>query len=362
MKRCYVLLVNWNGWQDTLECLESLFRLDYRDYRVIVCDNGSSDGSLEQIRSWADGSKTQVPSTSNSPLGPSAEAVSRRIPYLQYNRHQIEQGDFCPRDEQLILIDNQANLGFAGGNNIGLKYLMSCEDWAAVWLLNNDTVVEPNSLSELVNRMHDDPLIGICGSTLLYYRQPEKVQALAGGYYCKWIGLPWLYGRFSLFDKQKPVKSSDVVEQRMNYVMGASMLVSRTFLEQVGFMNEEYFLFFEETDWAWRGKGRFRLGYAPLSIVYHKGGSSIGTSSNPFKKSLTCDYFALRNRLIFSRAHCKEALPSIYLSLVAALIIRLCCGRWRNAAIIFDILAGNDRKWQEKLTGRDSVHGEGIAG
>lgn len=362
MKRCYVLLVNWNGWRDTIECLESLLQLDYEDFRIIVSDNGSTDDSLERIKSWAGGTDPEELDSRNSPLGPKRLPAAKPVPFVQFSRLQIEQGVGDSGQARLVLIDNQANLGFAGGNNVGLKYLASREDWNAAWLLNNDTVVEPDSLSQLVLRMDNDPRIGICGSTLRYYRKPEKVQALAGGYYCKWIGLPWLQGRFSLFDKETARARSAKVEARMNYVMGASMLVSRAFLEQVGFMNEQYFLFFEETDWAWRSKERFRLGYAPLSIVYHKGGSSIGTSSNPFKKSLTCDYFALRNRLVFSRAHCKEALPTIYLSLFAALVTRLCCGRWRNAAVILDILAGTDRKWFEKFAGHDMVHREGAAG
>ena len=359
MKRCYVLLVNWNGWRDTIECLESLLQLDYQDFRIIVCDNGSSDGSLERIKSWAGETGPDLVDYSMSPLGSRPSPVSKPVPFIQYSRLQIEQGVNSSGNERLVLIDNHVNLGFAGGNNVGLKYLTSREDWDAVWLLNNDTVVEPDSLSELVNRVHNDPIIGICGSTLLYYREPEKIQALAGGYYCKWVGLPWLQGRFSVFNRDKTVASMARVETYMNYVMGASMLVSKAYLEQVGFMDEKYFLFFEETDWAWRGREKFRLGYAPSSIVYHKGGRSIGTSSNPFKKSLICDFFALRNRLVFSRLHCKEALPTIYLSLVAALLIRLCCGRWRNAAIILDILVGNDRKWQEKLIGHGPIYHEG---
>ena len=362
MKSCYVLLVNWNGWRDTIECLDSLFRLDYPDFRVVVCDNGSNDGSLERIRSWADGNDHHLSSSDTSPLGAATTLDLRPIPYVQYRRDQIAQGECQTGNERLVLIDNQANLGFAGGNNVGLQYLATRQDWDAVWLLNNDTVVEPHSLSALAQRVQEDPRIGICGSSLLYYSKPEKVQALAGGYYCKWIGLPWLQGRFSLFDKNKAVENAARIEKRMNYVMGASMLVSRAFLEQVGYMNEAYFLFFEETDWAWRGKGRFRLGYAPMSIVYHKGGGAIGTTSNPFKKSLTCDYFALRNRLVFSRAHCREALPTIYLSLLAALLVRLCCCRWRNAAVIRDIITGRDGHWHDLLVGAtvwQTAHGRG---
>ncbi len=349
MKRCYILLINWNGWEDTVECLESLLRLDYPDYRIIVCDNGSTDDSLEQIKSWADGFDQGRPVSKNSPLPLVPSPVSRPLISAQLNRKQVDAGISLTEEKSLILIDNEANLGFAGGNNVGLKYLAACDDWDAVWLLNNDTVVKPDSLTKLVERMNEEPAPGICGSTLLYYDRPDKVQALAGGYYCKWIGLPWLQGRFSNFGSAGAVANAARVETRINYVMGASMLVSKTFLEKIGYMDEDYFLFFEETDWAWRARQHFSLGYAPGSIVYHKGGSSIGTSSNPRKKSLTCDYFALRNRLLFSKKHCREALPTIYLSLIFALLIRVCCGRLSNAAIIRDIIFGRDHHWQDAL-------------
>lgn len=355
MMRCYILLLNWNGWKDTIECLESLLRLDYPEYRIIVCDNGSKDGSLQRIKSWADGLDQATQGFKNSPLPPSPQSVSRPLVSAQLNRKQVDTGISLPEDEFLILIDNEDNLGFAGGNNVGLKYLATRDDWDAVWLLNNDTVVTPNSLAKLVERMHKDPVPGICGSTLLYYDKPEKVQAMAGGYYCKWIGLPWLQGRFANFSSAQAMANSARVEARMNYVMGASMLVSRDFLERIGGMDEDYFLFFEELDWAWRARHWFPLGYAPGSTVYHKGGSSIGTSSNPRKKSLICDYFALRNRLLFSKKQCPEALPTIYLSLILALLIRLCCGRFRNAAIIGDIILGRDRHWPDALVSTASA-------
>jgi GT2 family glycosyltransferase len=135
----------------------------------------------------------------------------------------------------------------------------------------------------------------------------------------------------------------------MNYVVGASMLVSQRFLAEVGLMAEEYFLFFEETDWAWRGRPRFRLDWAPGSRVYHKVGQSIGTSSDPRRKSLTCDFYALRNRLLFTRRHCPAALPAIRLSLATAAALRLLCGRREHAALAWDILRGREAGWERRI-------------
>lgn len=320
MKRVYIILVNWNGWQDTVECLESLLPLKYPDFRIVVCDNGSSDDSLQNIESWAD---------------------SHEVSCAGYQRNEAETGGSPAADPLLTLIRNYENLGFAGGNNVGLRYALARGDAEYCWLLNNDTVVEPEALNHLVSRMEQQPDIGICGSTIRLYHDRKRVQALGGGHYCRWIGLPWHFGRFSTRGKSINQKRA---EAWMNYVEGASMLVSRQFLKEVGLLCEDYFLYFEEADWALRAKGRFNIGYSPESIVYHKVGGSIGTSSNPAKMSYTSDYFNIRNRLLFTRRFYPEALPTVWMVIVGALLLRLCLGKWDRAAMIFRILCGSSRQ------------------
>lgn len=314
VNRVYIILVNWNGWQDTLECLESLLLLEYPDFRIVVCDNGSCDDSLHQIKTWADRHETQ---------------------YVEYQRAEAEAGGSLVADPVLTLVRNAENLGFAGGNNVGLRYAMARGDADYCWLLNNDTVVEQAALTHLVSRNQQQPQVGICGSTILLYHERRRIQALGGGHYCRWIGLPWHYGSCSLWGGDVNQKKA---ESRMNYVEGASMLVSWQFLSEVGLLCEDYFLYFEEADWAIRANGRFRLGYASQSIVYHKVGGSIGTSSNPAKKSYTCDYFNIRNRLLFTRRYYPAAMPTVWLVIVGALLLRLCMGKWDRAMMIYRLL------------------------
>ncbi len=339
MKRCYVLLVNWNGWFDTIECLESLFSTGCQNPKVVVCDNGSDDGSLHRIREWARGN-TGYSSAPGSPLGKlSRPEVAKPIPFAEYDRTQAEKGGDTTIDPELVLIDTVANLGFAGGNNVGLRYLMSRPDFDYVWLLNNDTVVAANALQALVDRMEVRPDAGMCGSTLLHYDDPDKVQARGGGWYCKWLGLPWHLGQLRHADA--PV-NLERIERWMSYVVGASLFVSRDFLEEIGLMTEDYFLFYEELDWAVRSRGRFRMAYAPLSRVYHKIGGSVGTSSNPCRKSRTCDFYAIRNRLLFTRRFHPKVLPTIYLSVLTALLVRLMAGHWSRAGMIWRLLTSRD--------------------
>jgi GT2 family glycosyltransferase len=176
----------------------------------------------------------------------------------------------------------------------------------------------------------------MCGSTLLLYNYRERVQAMGGGYYCRWIGLPWHLGRLRTAKRLLPAERG---ERWMNYIVGASLMVSRSFLYDIGLLCEEYFLYFEETDWAVRAKGRYSLAYSPTSIVYHKVGASIGTSSDPRKKSLICDFYSIRNRIYFTRKFYPYALPSVYFFLLFSVGARLILGQWKRAFMILHLMA-----------------------
>ncbi len=346
MSRACILLLNWNGWGDTIECLESIFRSVPPDVRVIVCDNASTDGSVEKIQAWAEGHLDTIVPVDHPLRETSWPPVQKPITFQICDRLDVEKKGGCAGAVRLVVIHTGGNLGFAGGNNVGLRYVFKNGSEDYVWLLNNDTVIAPGALDALLERMDENSAIGMCGSTLLRYNQPDRVQARGGGWYCKWIGLPWHLGQLGRADDPVDVLR---VERWMNYVVGASLCVSRTFLEKVGLMCEDYFLFFEETDWAARSKGQFRLTYAPESVVYHKVGQSIGTSSVPMEKSLACDFFALRNRLKFSRRYYPCTLPTIYIGLAIALLLRCLSGRWDLARMIFDIIRGHDEKWETQV-------------
>lgn len=344
-KKVYILLVNWNGWGDTIECLESVFRCDYEEFRVIVCDNGSSDGSLEYLCSWAEGNLDAL--ARNSDLKNfSSPSCPKPINFSLYERELAERKGTTVSDPALVLISTGENLGFAGGNNVGLRYILGRGDASHVWLLNNDTVIRPDTLHHLVARMEERPDAGMCGATLLHYEDPEKVQALGGGYYCEWIGLPWHQGRLK---KASDPVNLERVERWMNYVVGASMMITRQFVEEIGLMCEDYFLYFEETDWAIRAKGKFSLAYAPGAVVYHKIGGSIGTSSNPMQKSRTCDYFSIRNRLFFTRRYYPLALPFVVAVLLGSLIVRALLGKGDRVRLIWNLLLDMGRMPLEEL-------------
>lgn len=286
----YVVVLNWNGWKDTIECLESLFCSEGADYVVIVCDNASTDSSLGELDQWA---------------------VSRFNikQYKKLNRSQVEEGVALESTCQLVLIDNTANLGFAGGNNIGVRLAMHQTNCDYIWLLNNDTTIEPNALACALKRIKEDDTIGLCGSSLIYYHDRDKVQAMGGAIYSKFTGRARHIGAFS--SPSDLSCQSDRVESQMSYVIGAAMLIKRHFIESVGYMQEDYFLYFEEIDWATRGAKQFKLGYAPESLVYHKEGASIGTAASG--GSTLSIYYLFRNRLRFTARHFPVYLPVVFI-------------------------------------------------
>lgn len=337
MSRVYILLLNWNNWPDTLECLESLTHLNYPDYRIVICDNHSRDDSIEKIKSWASGNLEVIPESCT--LWKLAFPSEKPLKLQVFDEFRYLKNDCMDNDEALTLICNQKNYGFAGGYNVGLRYALSKGDADYFWLLNNDTVVDEYALTALVGRIKEKPDTGICGSTVLRYHAPEIIDALGGAYYSKWLGLAWHLGRGRQF---VPPIDPEQIEKRMDYVVGSSMLVSRRFLQDIGLMNETYFLYYEEIDWATRGKGSFALGYASKSLVYHKIGGTIGTSSHPIRKSLVSDFYTLRNRLIFTRQHFPCALPSIYFGMICAMIVRLLCGQWQKAMMIGRLMLNNN--------------------
>lgn len=304
---CYVVLLNWNGWRDTTECLASLLPSLSADTSVVICDNASADNSIAEISSWV---AAHYPA-----LGP---VLLTRADVL---------GGAAPEGGRVFIIDNAANLGFAAGNNSGVRLAMNDPACRYVWLLNNDTTVDAESLSAAVAHMEGDPSIGICGSTLVYFHEQDKVQAFGGAVYSRWTGRSRHVGAFAR-RSDVPTDPSEV-EREMSYVVGAAMLVSRAFIEQVGYMREDYFLYCEEIDWASRGRGRFRLGYAPGSVVLHKEGASIGTSASG--GSPLSLFYLFRNRIRYACRFSPLFVPSVLFFCavdVAKLVIKR---RWPQA-------------------------------
>lgn len=328
----YIVILNWNGCRDTIECLHSIFHNTYSNYRVIICDNNSQDGSIEYIKAWAEG-RLQIEFPVNSPVY-HLPSIPKPISYIEYTRKEAL-AKHEKNTRSMILLHTGGNLGYAGGNNMGIRYALNDDEAAYIWLLNNDTVVDAQALGQLVHRMREKPDAGICGSTLLYYYHPDTVQALGGATYHKWSGFLRLIGSLGSFSKTARKIQMEKIEQQMDFVVGTSMLVSKPFLQDIGLMSEDYFLYYEELDWALRAYRRYSLTYSPKSIVYHKDGRSIGAGNLKCgEKSKLSDYYFIRNRLLITRKFFPYALPIVYLWLLASILNRMRRGQWDRIEMI----------------------------
>ncbi len=311
-ERVYVVVLNWNGWEDTIECLQSLCLVEGGEVRIVVCDNDSADGSLERIRGWGAGEQLCQVADPRYEFLLERPVQQRRVAEWRAGQPASSTGE-----ADLILIPTGGNLGFAGGCNAGLRYVLERDDADFVWLLNNDTVVQADALRQLLRKMQERPDVGICGSTLVYYFEPDVVQCCAGYDFNTWTA------------RVKTIAASDeaAVERRLKYVSGASMFLRVDFLKRVGLMNEQYFLYFEEIDWATRASGVYALGYCEASKVYHKEGRSIGSHRSSGSRSLFSERYLSRNRVVFMRMYYPARVMVCLLWVGLAALYRLLRGR-----------------------------------
>ena len=318
----YIIVLNWNGAADTIACAESVLALEGTPFRLVICDNASADDSTLRLRDWA---------ADRAADG----AQQRALVELPNERTAWQHTDFA--EGAIVLIQTGANLGYAGGNNVGIRYALEQGDADYLWVLNNDTAVSPHALTALVAKARSDPSFGIIGSTLLYYYRPEHVQVLGGCSFSAWTTRIAPVGWGKTATEAAAVSESEV-EAHLDYVTGASMMVSKAFIDDVGLMEEDYFLYFEEIDWAERGRRStahsWKLGFARDSVVLHKVGASAGTGTS---KSSTRFYYTSKIRFMKRFYPARFALTLLIVLMQA--VKSLLTGGRGHALVILMVLA-----------------------
>jgi len=290
--KVYIVLLNYNGSADTIECLESLQNLNYSNYQVLIIDNSQVDSPFITLLNWA---------------------ILKNIKFDQTTESELDLEIF---QQQFVFVKAQQNNGFAAGNNIALKAILKVSGFDDyVWLLNNDTVVDKEALKNQISYVlkPENKRIGILGSKLIYYFNQDKIQAIGGKfnenfYITTHIG------------EGQSIKKNKEEFQEIDYVVGASMLVSRQFLKEVGTLNEDFFLYYEELDWANRAKKQnWTLDWCEDSIVFHKEGASIGSSYKSTQKSFFSEINIFKSRKIFVKKYYKPGLRFYVASLLLIL-------------------------------------------
>jgi GT2 family glycosyltransferase len=312
----YIIVLNWNGWKDTVACLESLMDLNYSDFKIIICDNDSTDGSAVQIQEWY--------LENNAKFSYLVDADYQHLVKTEM------QSFYSTKNKGVYLIQTGDNLGYAGGNNIGIQFALNQGDVDYVWVLNNDTEVDSNALSEMVNACDVDPKIGVCGSKMVYFDEREKLQGL-GGVYNPYSGVSTHYAE----GEASSSKFNDLeVSSNIDYVIGASMLLTKELITELQGLPEQYFLYFEELDTCTTAQQKgYKLWVASESIVYHKEGASTESG-----KSLTADYYSSRSRLIYSWKFNKRYIIIVWFRLVATCLKRLINMEFKKVVNLLSVL------------------------
>ncbi len=270
-----VVLVAYNSADVILDCLETLMAAamtDGTDLRVVVVDNASPDDSVAAIRAWGAG---------EAPYAPPADLPFPHIPLPKPLPSGVPE-----------ILSSDANGGFAAGVNIGLKHLFADPAIDRVWILNPDSVVPSGTPAAFA--CHDPGPFALMGGRVTYYHKPDMIQ-IDGGTINKWTGVTGnlnLYKSFNL----TPAPS----ESEFEFITGASMIVSRLYYQVAGPMAEDYFLYYEEVDWAMR-RGSLPLAFAPSARIFHRTGTSIGSSRPGGSASTFSVYFKSRSRMNFIR-------------------------------------------------------------
>jgi GT2 family glycosyltransferase len=253
--RVFIILVNWNGKAVTLDCLDSLSQVTYKNFKTIVVDNKSNDGS--------------------------AEAIAKAYP-------------------EVIVLKQQENLRFAGGNNVGMNYAL--ENGAElICLLNNDTTVDKDFLTHLIARIKSDNTIGMVAPKIYYHSEPKRIW-FAGGEISMWTGTMRHTGIRELDSGQHDTSKT------IDYTTGCCILTSKEVIKQVGMLDESYFMYTEDADWSMRVRqAGYSIVYEPKAKVWHKlsvasgGHLSFFKMTNKFISNLRFffQYTTLPQKLVF---------------------------------------------------------------
>ena len=311
--RVSIIILNWNSWRDTIECLESVYHVTYENYDVVVVDNGSEDESIENLRDYCEG---------NLRVGSARCEYSRDnkpITLTEYTEEQARDGKQIgklpldvPSKSRLILIENQTNYSFSEGTNIGITFALKALGPDHVLLLNNDVIVDPDFLSRLVEVSESDAKIGIVGPRIHNYSHPNKL-AFAGGRINLWLGQSHHVG----LNETDQGKYSKVAE--VDFIEGSCFLVKRKVVEDIGMFDSAYVAYWEDTDWCIRAnRAGYKVVYVPTAQIWHKESS---TSAGPIKI-----YYYTKNRFLFMKKHASALQITSFMIAYLAIVIwyRIC--------------------------------------
>ncbi|MBR0471568.1 MAG: glycosyltransferase family 2 protein [Methanosphaera sp.] len=288
-----IILLNWNGYEDTLEALESLYNINYPNYNVIVADNNSTNDSIEKIKQYTQGKiKIETKYTKYQNNKPIQLTITNEGEYPENIDNTT-----TPQEKKLLLIKNKKNYGFAKGNNIAIEYTIKHDNPEYILLLNNDTIVNPDFLTKMINVALTDDKIGIIGPKFYYYD-------FEGNHETIWcigsvVDLEHFPGHHSIMEEPSYDLTQKVIE--CDWVSGAGLLI-KTEAMPSDYLSTEFFFGCEDVDLAIQVKQKgYKVITVTDSIIWHKVGMSRHKSS-----TLKTEYNHISTNLKFIKKHKKN--------------------------------------------------------
>ncbi|WP_323140473.1 hypothetical protein [Massilia phyllosphaerae] len=275
------VVVNYKGWQDTIQCIKSIEQSAVAPAYVVVVDNGSPNDSWQHLTRHYEGYKT-APATCAGGAGDTLGQVC------------LQQADSAPA-LRLILIRSERNGGFGAGNNVGVRELWKRGFQGYLWILNSDAEVLPDCLSVLKDLSDRQRLPALIGTVLVDLDRPDRVQACGAA-----MSKPALLARHLCEGEplERLQASSEITYA--DYPVGASFLLHSSLLQGQDLFDERYFLYFEEVALMQR-LGIPRVPIATRAVVKHKGGATTGAFDRPQAWNALADYHSIRSRVLFGR-------------------------------------------------------------
>lgn len=298
-----IVILNYNNFRDTVDCVNSIKNSSYANYKICIVDNFSSLEEQNKFRK-------------------------------QY-----------ASDPAVLLVLNSCNHGFSHGNNCGIKALQQLEYYDFFWILNNDTIINKNTLDFIAEYITIHPNLKIIGNTLLHYSNPSLVQGIGGKYN------PWIGKTSHVFENHPytTIHTANTID--CDYPMGASLFIANECVETVGYLPEDHFLFFEEIDYIKRAAQVYKSNFWSIctkATILHKEGASYKSEGKQEVKSELSDYHFAKNKLKITKKYFKYALPTIYLSFIFVSINRIRRKQYRRALFTLKLLVGLKNKNLEK--------------
>lgn len=318
MPRLGVAICTFNSANDILDCLESLLASTGVSLSIVIADNASADNTVELIKDWAAGRTSYTPP---SPAPFDMMPAPRPTPY------PLDGSQTTGFAHRIRLIETGVNGGFAAGVNAALAALSDEDDLDRFWILNPDSMVPPQTARAFA--LHPAPKTGfaLMGGRVNYFDDPDRIQ-IDGGTINRWTGVT---GNINLNASHAATPPPDPAQ--VDFVTGASMVASRQFYNSVGPMPEDYFLYYEEVDWALRRK-KLPLIYCPEAVAYHRAGTATGSATLGRPASPFSQYFKHRGRLRFMGRYFKAGVPTALLFSIAKAVQLILKGYSKEAAAL----------------------------